>query len=100
MEKSEGIKFTVEISGVSSDDDGATIELTPREQLIQRVLTMTDFEITTTLSLIDQLEDIEDLAAVEARKGEPTVTLDELISEVGFTREELMESAKADGLLK
>ncbi len=76
------------------------IQLNAREELIQRALEMTEHEATTVLKFIEQLEEVEDMAIVAERRGEPTVTLDELLNHLGFTREELMEGARADGLLR
>ena len=50
--------------------------------------------------LIELQEDAEDLAAIEARKGEVGIPLDDVLKELGFTREELMEAARAEGLVK
>ena len=75
----------------------ATTQLTPREQLIRRVLEMTDFEVTTTLSLVEHLEDIEDSAIIAARKGEVGIPFEDVIKEFDFTQERLNEIARAEG---
>ncbi len=76
------------------------IQLNAREELIHRALEMTEHEAATVLKFIEQLEEVEDLAIAAERRVEPTITLDELLNHLGFTREELMESARADGLVK
>lgn len=75
------------------------IQLNAREELIQRALAMTEHEATTVLKFIEQLEEVEDVAIAAERRGEPTITLDELLTHLGFTREELLASARVDGLL-
>ncbi len=68
--------------------------------MIQRALEMTEHEATRVLKFVEQLEEVEDMAIAAERRGEPTITLDELLQHLGFTREELMESARANGLLQ
>ncbi len=72
------------------------VQLSAREKLIQRVLEMTEAEVMTTLQFIEQLEDREDAAAIAAHKGEAGIPLDDLIQDLGFTREEIEGTARSD----
>lgn len=77
-----------------------TPKLTPREQLMQRVLEISDREIWAVLSFIDQIEDISDRATIEARKDEVGIPLDDVLKDLGLTRQQLMEVAKSEGLIQ
>ena len=49
--------------------------------------------------LIELQEDAEDLVISEARKDEVGIPLDNVLDELGFTRDELMEAARTEGLM-
>ena len=74
------------------------IKLNAREELIQRILAMTEEEASTILDYIEQMEDLEDIAVSESRKDEVGIPLDDALKQLGYTREELMEVAKAEGI--
>lgn len=50
--------------------------------------------------LIELQEDAEDLVICDGRKDEVGIPLDNALGELGFTREELMEAARTEGLVK
>lgn len=81
-------------------ETGEKAALTPREQLIQRILLISNQEILAIMNFIDQLEDAEDLAMVEARKGETGISLDEYLEKNGLSRKELEAEARAEGLMR
>ncbi len=101
------------------------VKLNEREQLIERILRMPNDQVEAYGRLLDvviahltdapredllmwlanipiemgsELEDALDHAIIEARRGEPGVPLDELIQELGFTREEIAEVMRREGL--
>ena len=78
----------------------ATVRLTEREQLIETILQMSEDQIMAVAEFIQNLEDNEDLAIIEARKDEVGIPLDDALKELGFTRQQLMGVAKAEGLVK
>ena len=71
------------------------IQLNAREELIPRALEMTEHEAATVLRFIEQLEEAEDMAIAAERRSEPTITLDELLKHLGFTREDLIAGTRA-----
>ncbi|MCL5997046.1 MAG: hypothetical protein M1546_13460 [Chloroflexi bacterium] len=76
------------------------VELTRREQLIERILRMPADQVTAVEAFFEQLEDAEDLAIIEARKNEPTISIDDYIRESGLDREEIERIARAEGWMK
>src|ERR1700682_1569843 len=74
--------------------------LTSRERLIQRAFEMSDAEIEAVLDYIDHLEDLKDIAVSESRKDEVGIPLDDALKQLGYTREELMDAAKAEGIVQ
>ena len=72
------------------------IKLNAREVLIQRVLHMTEDEAHLFLEAI---EEIEDEKAFDEHHGEPGVPFEEVLKELGFTYEQVIEKARAEGLM-
>jgi hypothetical protein len=72
------------------------IKLNAREELIQRVLQMTEDEANLFLEAI---EDIEDEKAFDEHKGEHGVPFEEVLKELGFTYEQVIGKARAEGLV-
>lgn len=50
--------------------------------------------------LLELQEDAEDLAAIEAARGEPTIPFEQVLKESGVSREELEAVARSEGWLK
>ena len=76
------------------------IQLTEREQLIKRILHLSDDQIMAVAVFIEHLEDAEDLAIIKARKGEPAISLDDYLKKNNLSREELEAEARAEGWMK
>ena len=76
------------------------LQLNPREQLIERILQMPIEKVTAVTEFIEELEDAEDLAIIEARKDEPTISIDDYIRERGLDREKIERIARAEGWMK
>ena len=76
------------------------IKLSVREELIQRVLQMTEDKASTILDFIEELEDLEDIAISESRKDEIGIPFEEAIKELGFDPERLEKIAREEGWMK
>jgi hypothetical protein len=79
------------ISGMSE-----TIKLSAREELIRRVLEMTEDEANMFLEAI---EDAEDEKAFDAHYGEHGVPFEEVLKELGFTYDQIITKARTEGLM-
>jgi hypothetical protein len=73
-----------------------TIKLSAREELIRHVLEMTEDEANLFLEAI---EDIEDEKAFDEHHGEHGVPFEEVLKELGFTYDQIIKTARAEGLL-
>ena len=78
----------------------SAIELNEREQVIERILHLPDEQVLAVAEFIQSLEDAEDLAIVEARRGEPSISLDDYLKKNNLSREELEAEARAEGWMK
>ena len=76
------------------------IQLTEREQLIERILRMPDEQITALAEFMDDLEASLDPAVIETIKNEPTISLDDYLRESGLSRKEVEAIARAEGWIK
>lgn len=78
--------------------------LTQREQLIERILRMPANQVAVVEAFVEEMEDLlqdaVDLAIIEARKDEVGVPFDDVLNELGYTREGLEEIARAEGWMK
>jgi hypothetical protein len=72
----------------------SSIQLTVREQLIERILRMPDAEVAALFEIVEELEEPLDPAMIEARKKEPAITLDEYLQKLNLSREELEKEAR------
>ena len=89
------IKKTIRILEVLSDPKSED-SLTPREKLALRAFEISDLEVEAALDFLDRLEDIADAAVIAAHRDEVGIPLDDFLKELGYTREELIETAKAE----
>ncbi len=72
------------------------IKLNAREELIRRVLEMTEDEANLFLQAI---EDVEDEKAFDEHHGEHSVPFEEVLKELGFTYDQIIATARAEGLV-
>ena len=74
------------------------VQLSERERLIERILRLPDEDVYTLSELADELEESLDPAMINARKMEPSLSLDDFLRENGLTSEEVEARARAEGL--
>jgi len=60
------------------------VQLSERERLIERILRLPDEDVYTLSELADELEESLDPAMLNARKMEPTLSLDDFLRENGL----------------
>ena len=78
----------------------SAVQLTVREQLIDRILEMPDDQVAALLEYAEEMEETLDPAEIEAIKKEPAITLDEYLQKNHLSREELEAEARAAGWMK